>query len=50
MYDFLHQHVPMVVCPFLNITDINALIRKYFASTLSYTGILNAFLQTVLKL
>lgn len=46
MYDdILQQHALVMICPFPNTTDMNALrlIGKYFASTLSYTGILNAF-------
>lgn len=48
MYDdILQQHALVMICPFPNTTDMNALrlIGKYFASTLSYIGILNAFLK-----
>lgn len=52
MYDILQEHPLVMICPFPNTTDMNALrlVRKYFASTLSYIGILNAFLKIVLKL
>lgn len=47
MYDILQEHPLVMICPFPNTTDMNALRlgRKYFASTRSYIGILNAFFK-----